>query len=581
MRVRDFSKMVPPGQFLSRRENFNHAVPDLFAARLEPFSYTPHGVYNHGGGRGPKQSYNGTQSHTLHQRRNNIAKSIVDRVDDKTYQTAKILYRKVQTNHHLKNWEKLPGSLCIKLDSLFDNLSPPCPDVGFKQAVSTLKEKITAEIKHIMYSHMIMLDKSLDSLLGSIDIEQYDQAEGLCLDWTSKRLKKTTKEMVKNALRTSKGLMLRRFITPNSGVVLPSSVLSHKLDMPMTVEPTLPVAGELARDGFLDADRTGLLVTEEKMDVTGVHTEVISSDLVDCVTTFDLGFDVGSLAPLMKELTTATSLEVVDVVTGPPVNVPTLPMGACSLGPLGPILPLTPRGLKRAFSVVVTEDEQLLPRNLDLESDEEVLEGAVGGEISPTHKNQKLKRTESDPGLTSQESHQATPRVYYQPKNSWSLIVKRNTKGLIIGDQNMKQASGYPGGWEVHSFTDLNFFNIFSILSKFKPSDTLKTLVIAVGINNRTAESKNTWADMLKMHGQIRSLKIKKIMGVGVSTNLSLGPVALSKIEFVNSKLSTLFGSGYIPPLSPEEVKFLPGDNVSHTRETVDKVFATILTRLN
>lgn len=160
-------------------------------------------------------------------------------------------------------------------------------------------------------------------------------------------------------------------------------------------------------------------------------------------------------------------------------------------------------------------------------------------------------------------------------KSSWQVTTKPTTRLLIIGDSNLKLAKTRDSHVEIHSFSGARLSHINDILSMSTLGDSVKDIVVATGINNRTGDN-NFPLDFKKMK-EITSKMKQTVHFVGVSQKLSEAK-EIDNIRRLNKEAYDTFGDRYITPLAPGYIDIIRTDHfrIHHEVGTVNRILDSI-----
>jgi hypothetical protein len=163
-------------------------------------------------------------------------------------------------------------------------------------------------------------------------------------------------------------------------------------------------------------------------------------------------------------------------------------------------------------------------------------------------------------------------------KKDWCVDTKPTTKVLVIGDSNLRTAKTRGTDYEVHSFPGAHLSHVYDILYESELSESITDVVIAVGINHRDANFKDTRTLLNRIARRTVGMD-QRVHFLGVST----AEKPNGNIQDLNATARDKFGTRYIAPLPLCDVSIDPGDvtyGIHHDSGTVQKILHSIRTHL-
>lgn len=125
----------------------------------------------------------------------------------------------------------------------------------------------------------------------------------------------------------------------------------------------------------------------------------------------------------------------------------------------------------------------------------------------------------------------------------WSIETRRDTEVVLIADSNGRLFRNLPQKWEAHAFPGAYFSDMPPILSS--PSLTNKTIILAVGVNNRSWVKASLVPDINKM-----AAALNKITGRGFVSSIALThemqAPEYDHVSALNTQLERKFGSRFL-----------------------------------
>jgi hypothetical protein len=177
--------------------------------------------------------------------------------------------------------------------------------------------------------------------------------------------------------------------------------------------------------------------------------------------------------------------------------------------------------------------------------------------------------------------------VYTGDKTKWMIEPKPETKILIVGDSNMRDAPRVPAEWEIHSLPGAKLNHVTSMLRRMKqqlPKDTnLKHVIIQVGINHRSSLTSKYEYDLGEISDEISDIGVSSsYCGIAVDCR-RLPENEVEKINEINNYVKTVWMNSYIDPLPETEIRIQESDvfGIHYTRETIGKIVNRMVDHIN
>ena len=163
------------------------------------------------------------------------------------------------------------------------------------------------------------------------------------------------------------------------------------------------------------------------------------------------------------------------------------------------------------------------------------------------------------------------------PKNAWSAPIDDNTTTLIIGDSNMRLIKDIPADWEAHVFPGAYLSHASNIINRLPEFNNLRTIIVAVGINNRGWQLKEIKNDINKVYNSADKKNVA-LHFVGVSIFEGLSDAEKHTLRELNKIAKDKFKQRYIAPLDSNEVSVSLTDErkVHYDTTTVNTLFSKI-----
>ena len=194
-----------------------------------------------------------------------------------------------------------------------------------------------------------------------------------------------------------------------------------------------------------------------------------------------------------------------------------------------------------------------------------------------------------DPAAADKPEIRYGARVYKAPsaglKTLWTLKTGPACKTVVIGDSNLKLGTTADPCTEIHAFCGAKLTHAVNLLKDATLAKNVKTVVVAVGINNRNLNFAHTTSDNLKKlalaANQLRGRNVEVYFaGVSIGSRGPEDPVERQNIGLLNDEARRRFAQRYISPLPESEIGYHSSGNpedIHHNGETVSKVINSIL----
>jgi hypothetical protein len=163
-------------------------------------------------------------------------------------------------------------------------------------------------------------------------------------------------------------------------------------------------------------------------------------------------------------------------------------------------------------------------------------------------------------------------------KNTSILRVRPNTMHVILADSNFRFHRVKHDDYEVHVFPGANLSHACAILKNAVIPHTVHSVIICVGMNNRSWKyNVSTAPDLRKLVAVTKDLNLLSYF-LGVSTPRLMDQEEKDNVARLNADACDRFGDRFIPPLPQDQVRMTTGDKygIHHDEDTVRKVFFSI-----
>lgn len=208
-----------------------------------------------------------------------------------------------------------------------------------------------------------------------------------------------------------------------------------------------------------------------------------------------------------------------------------------------------------------------------------------------SQENSSYHEDDTDTSLLSSQDTTAdinslTPNHYIHDKRkkaSWNLPISGKPEVIILADSNFRPARNIPSNWQIHVYPGAFLGDVAKLLEKSSLPDSVKQLVVAVGINHkRWSFNASTKPHLYKVTAAAEQHH-RRIHFLGVSTN-GLPATEELNIGLLNDEARRRVGdSNFIRPLPNNQVTISDSDpyQIHHTADTVDRIIQTIITHFS
>jgi len=451
-------------------------------------------------------------------------------------QILKSLYRGTQLQHHSKNWDKLPQPIERNIDRLFKFLTPPVPTEELKDQLDSLKGALKHDIRTIVKTHI------------NIQIEI-----------NRKQLKNTF--IQDNDKQAARGLAERVVLRKYGNK-------ATRTDLNQWLMEDLSIIGQ----NWFDQQVTQQIAmsTTETTSITATTSTLTSTEGVSRKRKIE------SPIPAVPVSNRFDVLNDEAVETEGTAEIQTL---------------VKTRKITRAVSPTTINNNEIIENDKDDMDETWSMNSRLSIESQP---DPQMRRSQTSDSM----SRSCVDLVSLQRKNSkeniimhdgnkklcWQLNIKKMPHTVIMADSNFRPARNIPGDWEVHVFPGANIAHATKMLDATKFPDSVKNVVVAVGINNKSGKfdmstkpeldklwtATKKWGPRIKMHF------------LGISTS-NQSPTTTENIKKINEFAKQHWERNFIPSLPENQVTISPSDpfRIHHDIETVDRVINSIKIHLN
>lgn len=172
------------------------------------------------------------------------------------------------------------------------------------------------------------------------------------------------------------------------------------------------------------------------------------------------------------------------------------------------------------------------------------------------------------------------PKKTRHNKEAPAIILRPETKAIIIGDSNLKNIPEdiIPNQWQVEVLPGALISHVIHAVDNLpeRPVD----IIMSVGINHRDWDFKErTYGELTKFR-ELVTKRGHNLRTVGIGINPEFDDLTQQNLRDINLRLFAIFKDRYISPLPSEDV-FTTNDNIHYTEETAGKLLGSIVNHIN
>lgn len=170
-----------------------------------------------------------------------------------------------------------------------------------------------------------------------------------------------------------------------------------------------------------------------------------------------------------------------------------------------------------------------------------------------------------------------------QIKQSWELLIKSRAANIILADSNFRLCDPAGKDVELHVYPGATLGHAHCMLNKADIPDTVRNIVIAVGINNRSWDFETvTSRDLAKLQEVTEKLKAR-VHFLGISAPTLPCAQFNDRTSKLNEEAEKIFNTRFIKPLPSSTIMIRDPRTyaIHHHNDTVSRIYATITKHLN
>ena len=451
------------------------------------------------------------------------------------------LFKSLQLKHHQSNWTDLPNKIAQQIDTIFENIVPPMPDRDFHKSLQEVRNSTKTNILLTVQEHISKKQDTIEGFLVNLNPEDAEYAGRVAKERFVRQTGRKRPHQVINKwlLETFKKVEDTQRIKASYNVQAQENVndnwvvatTGRKRKATVTTPTTISLSNrftELGEEGD-ETDRS----SEEEFPPLQAHTAPAHKRTNNRSSPYRRDIET------RLEETSHDSLTEMEETSINSENIP-----ECSIRPV--------------------LDEERNNTNTAI----------VDSQIYKEQNKNQQQVSNSQPIL----NQLSKPIIHTEDiKANWNLKIKPQTKTIVLADSNFRLATQLPADWEIHVYPGANITNIHKLIKSTPIPETLKTLIIAVGINNKAWAPASTTIEINKLFSVTERLHCATHY-VGVSIPSGLNEREKNNINFINKYAEQKCIKNFIKPLNDHEVSVSPNDSfkIHYDQNTINKICTKI-----
>src|SRR6201996_4028559 len=524
----------------------------------------------------------------------------------------KQLYRGTQLRNHSRNWDNLPEPVQKRINQLFRFLTPPMSqDEELEAGLENLKQTLMVELKVIIKTHLNKQQAINNHKMKNTHISEKDKQ-------AAKEI--AVKVTLRKYGRKGCGAHIAQWVEEDLEMMGRASSSSKILQHSETTTPGPSKKRQRDSPGATTESRTkkhthqphtstaSSMPAESPLTSTTSPTPAEPHTSTASLTPVEPHPSTTSPTPAEPHTSTASPTPLIEPHPSTTPSTPTEPSSTTSLTPDEPPhtpttsptpaqphpsttspTPAEPHASTTSLTPAEPTPTEVQQRDAPVFKIPEPVSAEEGDEdLTDTSMSSQIS-VEPEPTTSSTITPTNTDRLrkfVYNSKNKgmWKLNVRHKPTTLVLGDSNMRLARNIPDDWEIHVYPGAYLRHAVSLLQTTGLPDSIKNIVVAVGVNHRSMEYASTKLEFGRVRAQAKILGGKQLHFLGVSTSSGLSTTEAANIRQLNADAGSSFGNRkFIRPLPTEQVTIAPSDpfRIHHDHPTVDRVIESIKVHLN
>lgn len=492
-------------------------------------------------------------------------------LDDRTLELSRALYQSIQLRHHARNWEQIPEKLSKQIDFLYNNVVPPMPSENVRAKLVGLGEEAKSNLVATIMEHIVQAQAEVKVKIESCGLfgDEFDAAasaaRGRLISHFRRRI---PVEQINRWLSEDRIISEGLSATEEMARLMAEGLTSQNQNQELEEWGTInrggnkrPAQSPKSSPDIEISNRFQALETEEEGMARGSDDDEQVSPQISRAparkktkTSPPKRSRANSLPPYSHELTvegTEVQRDATETATGT--------KNQAELH--APSVPVEPTG---------DGNTALAPQRQEQSSNPDT---AKSSEAASTPTRDEAPDSQGHAVITTEgtvTAHQGGA------KKDWGITLKDGTEVLIVGDSNMRYARHLPSQWEVHVFPGAYLSHVATIIENLNPPNSLKSIVVAAGINNRTWKAaKDVRHDVHKIHNVTERVGVA-IHFLGISMPPQLPSGELQQLRDLNKAAKDRFKQRYIEPVSKVSVSPTDLFRIHYDQVTVDRIIENI-----
>jgi hypothetical protein len=201
-------------------------------------------------------------------------------------------------------------------------------------------------------------------------------------------------------------------------------------------------------------------------------------------------------------------------------------------------------------------------------------------------------RSYSDSNLENLTSIITSDKLYVHDsrhKVEWKIHCHNSTEVLVISDSNLRYARDFPSNWEINVYPGARFRHVLNLLHAFRRPTSLKSVVLAVGVNNREDDLNDVSRCVWHIREQLRHFPNHYFLAV--CPNRRWKPREIETVNAINAILNNeahpssdyrlTHGKAFITTNFPVYFRSRSPNEVHYDQMTVDRIIHQLMMTLS
>jgi len=446
----------------------------------------------------------------------------------------KFTFQYIQTTHHYENWTDVPARISNSIDTIVKNIRPPMPATEVHHQLTKAGDEFKSAITAAVQGHLHSCATATKDKLSKTNMADFDMAATRAKKRYGRRL----------------------------GTRARQDTADRAID-------------KLTREGVKQPARWELPRKPAKMAKLAPATHVEHNNrfaALDGILEGNPDLESGPEGETSEQRG--------------PFRIPTAPLPQ-----------RTPLRLKRRAEGSPQQGGAQLEQQtaMDVLPDEPTGDTEVDsdGEVESIADSPPAARAKQSPLAVKWAAAKSRPSYYKvvegksADKSTWRIredVTGNDIRTLIMADSNGAAFTGLqlPDDVQTYAFRGARLNDIRRVLEEAGPLPSVRTVVIAAGINDRDSDPSDVVAVLrhLKTWGERAD---KLLLFTGIPTFHTLKPAAQRAVTHINRTAEDLFGGCYVEPVAEEQVDIIDEQSwgIHYSSATAGHVYASVKPLLN